>query len=184
MNWNDISSGSNSTVKYNYSQPLVNQNFKILGIMLNAVGCLDSSDVGVIYNLQYEAAVKAFQEKKGLPATGILDKTTFNILSNNTSDKIISENDAKDDSTSPLDKQYDGSSKHTPFFNSNNSQKLRNSNLEIRVDFGANHPLNTTIKHVFLRSLGTDVDASGNPIYKVYEFIGQDVIENDVTTIN
>jgi hypothetical protein len=187
MTWEELTGGAdNATVKYNISNPSVKEEYRQLGIMLNAAGCLKSSAVGTVFNLDYEEAVKAFQEKIGIrPITGIIDIYTFAELKTQVGDKIMAAKDSKNttEPNSPLEKSYDGTPKHTPFFNSNNSQKLRNTNLEIRIDFGANHPLNKTIKHVFLRSLGVDIDASGNPLYKVYEFIGQDVEENDVTDL-
>lgn len=72
---------------------------------------------------------------------------------------------------------YDGTSKHTPYFNQFNSKQLRKTNLEMKINFGANNALSKTIKHIYLRSSSVEVDASGNPIYESYEFIAQDVIE-------
>lgn len=82
------------------------------------------------------------------------------------------------DTTLPIQK-YDGSSKHTPFFNQYNSKKLRKTNMELRVDFGNKNPNNQTIKHLYLRSKGIEIDASGNPLFEIFEFVAQDIVESD-----
>lgn len=168
-----------SELKYVPGSPYISDEVQEVGIMLNAVGALSGYAIGKEYTLAYEEAVKAYQTKKGLTATGRLDANTkakleeeYGALVTNAMAGYEQEEEA---GGVP---KYDGTPKHTPFFKEGNTEALRGNDLEIRVDFGANHPLNTTLKRVFLRSSGVEVDASGNPLFKTYDFIAQDIEES------
>jgi peptidoglycan hydrolase-like protein with peptidoglycan-binding domain len=197
VEWTDIASAikksgqKSNTVAYSKKRPVTGTAITNLGKLLHKAGYLSSSDVTYKYNLDYEEAVKAFQKKQKLTVTGKVDKKTYTKLDEACKKKDKNKKDAENTSSKKTKKPaiepklYDGTPKHTPFFQSGNSSPLRKDNIEIKINFGVNDSKNNTIKHVFLRSLGVTVDASGTPIYKTYEFIGQDVQESDVTdTIN
>lgn len=63
------------------------------------------------------------------------------------------------------------------FFNSNNADALRQNGIDIAIVYGADQIHTKTIKSVNFRSLGQQLDANGNPIYEMYEFIGKDLLE-------
>lgn len=76
---------------------------------------------------------------------------------------------------------YSGDPKRTPYFNNGNSKTLRKTKFELRIDYGANAVVNKKITNIYLRSIGQELDASGQPIFDIYEFVAQDLIDSDNT---
>ena len=64
------------------------------------------------------------------------------------------------------------------FFSEQNSKQFRQNKRDIRIVLG-DGTVTKVIKEVYMRSVGTDVDASGNPISETYEFIAKDITETD-----
>jgi hypothetical protein len=67
----------------------------------------------------------------------------------------------------------------TPYFDSRVSSAnfMRKTDFDITIRYGANEQLEKTIKRVKLRSVSQEIDASGNPVFDVFEFIAQDLID-------
>jgi hypothetical protein len=113
----------------------------------------------------------------GVTPTGIVDDATLNALiacANNMSDIIYSEttsqigNDTSDDEEPHFDS----------FFATDNKKTGRKNQVDIKIILGDNSIVKT-IHNVYIRSVSTEFDTSGNPIAEVYEFIAQDLTESD-----
>lgn len=65
-----------------------------------------------------------------------------------------------------------------PFFHPARIGALRNSLFDITVVYGADGNMARKIVGVVPISVATEVDASGEPVYDVYEFIAKDIIYN------
>lgn len=68
------------------------------------------------------------------------------------------------------------SSNNKPFFNPNNIKQLRKSKFDITIVYGAKGENARKIKDVTPISVSQQMDASGEPLYDVYEFIARDVV--------
>ena len=74
---------------------------------------------------------------------------------------------------------YGGSfetSNNKPFFNPSNIDQLRKSKFDITVVYGAKGENARKIKDVTPISVSQQMDASGEPLYDIYEFIARDVV--------
>lgn len=162
-----------------------------LSMALNKCGikCKPSST----YDADMEAAVKEFQstymkdnfwyssdagDKKVTP--GVLDDYTITM--------IVSYANDMPDYINPEDGSYIGgdsgeddssnSPHYQPFFDKDNIKQFRQNHKNIRIIFGGSGIVKT-IHDVVMRSVGVEVDTSGNPISETYEFIARDVTETD-----
>lgn len=75
--------------------------------------------------------------------------------------------------------KYEKSEKYKPFFSNENSSKTRDSNYDITIVYGSNGQFAKKIVDVIHRSKSQQIDATGEAIYDVIEFIARDVIETD-----
>lgn len=89
---------------------------------------------------------------------------------------------AKSNSTEETITDYAGeyeNSSNRPFFSPENLLTLRRSRFDIDLVYGAKGTKSRKIINVVPMSVSQEVNASGEPIYDVYEFIAQDVIYSD-----
>jgi hypothetical protein len=77
--------------------------------------------------------------------------------------------------------KYEKSEKHKTFFAKENSADNRKSKFNITIVYGTNGQFAKQIVDVRPRSTTQEVDASGNPIYDIIEFVAKDVIESNNT---
>lgn len=130
------------------------------------------------YDTGVEEAVSDFQRiSMGITPTGVVDDATLNALiacANNMSDIVYSEtanqinNDTNDEGAPHFDS----------FFTTDNKKLGRKNQVDIKIILGDNSIVKT-IHNVYMRSVSTEFDTSGNPIAEVYEFIAQDLTESD-----
>ena len=88
----------------------------------------------------------------------------------------------KSNSTTDTLTNYSGdyeSSTSRPFFDPSNILTLRRSKFDIDLVYGAKGLKSRKIVNVVPMSVSQQVDASGEPIFDIYEFIAQDVIYSD-----
>ena len=153
-------------------------------------GFMYSRDITSLFDLTTEKCVKNYQIAVGLLVDGIVRNDTWTSLF--ASNEVYSDTNLHyaEGSTTAITTVYkvDPNSKtiprhdytnnvaNAPYFNSNNADDFKKSDIELKINFGINSPKNEIIKHIFLRSSSVEVDGSGMPICKVYEFIAQDVI--------
>lgn len=78
--------------------------------------------------------------------------------------------------TSNNDTFFSNSGYKDPYF-SNNVGTLRKSRFDIEIVYGAKGSKSRKILDVIPMSISQEVDASGEPIYDVYEFIARDVVD-------
>lgn len=129
------------------------------------------------YDLNMEKAVMEFQTRFSLSKTGMIDDDTYtaiiNIANETMSNIIEDENESSDSNaeTVTVNPHYDS------FFSINNTKDSRINRKDIVITIG--NGITKTIKDVFMRSSGIEVDTSGNPIVETYEFVAKDVIESD-----
>lgn len=126
-----------------------------------------------------EQAVMEFKATQGIsnPTSSIINDETLNALlnvSNNMSDIVYADGaeSTSIDTTTTGDPHYDS------FFSNNNLKETRKNQTDIKITVG-NSTITKTIHNVYMRSVSTEFDTSGNPISEVYEFIAQDLTESD-----
>ena len=130
------------------------------------------------YDTGVEEAVSDFQRTSmGITPTGVVDDATLNALiacANNMSDIIYSEttNQINNDTSDEDSPHFDS------FFTTDNKKLGRKNQVDIKIILGDNSIVKT-IHNVYMRSVSTEFDTSGNPIAEVYEFIAQDLTESD-----
>lgn len=151
---------------------------------LYKLGYLLSTQIDNLYGPITTAAVKKFQADNGLPPTGTADAKTLARLS----EMAAKYNADFDDGDAPLaeSEKEEGENAwvpekpviikdNSPFFDIDTV--FRKSNVPIRIEYGPNRTSKKTITNVFFRSLGQQLDGSGNPLYDTIEFIGRDIEE-------
>lgn len=70
------------------------------------------------------------------------------------------------------------SNKNEAFFNNKKSEMFKRRNFDISIKYGvANSDIIKIIKNIIPRNITQEVNASGEPIFEVVEFIAQDVLE-------
>lgn len=156
---------------------------------LRKLGLYNGSDT-VNYDPSVALAVKAFKIKyMGIKGDTIINdefiqalKAEANNVANETiiPDNIGEEGDAYEDYAYSSDSSGTNNSgaHYGQFFSEQNSKQFRQNKRDIRIVLG-NGTVTKIIKEVYMRSVGTEVDASGNPIAETYEFIARDIIETD-----
>lgn len=73
---------------------------------------------------------------------------------------------------------YD-SSTNEPFFRPENIDELRRSRFDITIVYGAKGVKSRKILSVVPISVAQEVNASGEPVYDLYEFVAKDIIEGN-----
>lgn len=76
---------------------------------------------------------------------------------------------------------YENSEKHKTFFSENNSDTTRKSNYDITIVYGANGQFAKKLLGVVHRAKTQQVDASGEAIFDIIEFIAKDIVETTNT---
>ena len=136
-----------------------------------------------------EDAVKSWQRSINETPTGWVSESNWNTLFGNRDDNSGTINY---DDTANSEYHKDGNifttgtpstiNKHVtemPFFNDQSAKQLRKSNIDIQISFGANNSMNRTLKNVFMRSVGQQIGANGEPIYDLYEFVARDLVDSE-----
>lgn len=75
--------------------------------------------------------------------------------------------------------KYDNSDKYGTFFDGKNTSDTRKSAYDITIVYGTNSQLAKKLIDVRPRAKSQQIDASGEAIYEVIEFIAKDVVETD-----
>lgn len=144
--------------------------------MLNAVGtnCPETTE----YDSTLENAIMEYQRKKGLDPTGIFNDETCNALYED-SQKIMKDSIDEENDDIDYDEDRDQIKPHyDQFFTKESGKQVRQAHKDITIEFGDGQ-ISKTIKDVIMRSVGVEIDTSGNPVSEVYEFIARDIIESD-----
>lgn len=172
----------NATGYYTLQKGSEHEYIQKIRVLLNKAG-IDMTKYSAGDNISYfdtslEEAVSEFQSiSMGIEPNGVIDDDTLNALivcANNMSDIIYSEttnaigNDTSDDGMAHFDS----------FFTTDNKKTGRKNQVDIKIVLGENSIIKT-IHNVYMRSVSTEFDTSGNPIAEVYEFIAQDLTESD-----
>ena len=185
--------GHNQTFRYKAGQTAMTDDSLIdIGRQLVSLGYLSIREVGNAYTYTYYQAVRAFQ-KDHCPhsaSDGILTPELLSAIQQVSPQKLsetqkarggapagdtITQSSAKASSTVSENEK-------DSFFSTSNKTLLRRHGYSILVEIGDNEQYLKAIVDVRLRSKSISVDASGNPIAEVYEFIARDIRENTEST--
>lgn len=153
---------------------------KDIQFRLYRLGYLKSTDIDGLYGPITTAAVRKFQSDNGLSPTGKADaKTKSKLIEMTTkyqSDYDSGTGEQYEDLVYQKDERYEEEERsYNAFFDK--EIIMRKSNIPIRIEYGPNRSQKKTILNVFFRSLGQQLDGSGNPVYDTIEFIGRDIEE-------
>lgn len=161
---------------------------------LASKGFLKQEYIDGYCDLFTENAVKSWQRSIGATATGWVSESNWNALfgdydeNKDTIDYDDTEDSKyyKDDNIYPggTPNKYSEQATERPFFNEQNGKQLRKANIDIQIKFGANNSMNRTLKNVYMRSIGQQIGANGEPIYDLYEFVARDLIDSENTFEN
>lgn len=164
----------------NSSNPYKGENVKLIQMQLCARGFLTNSDVDGWFGIKTENAVKEFQSKNNLTVSGIINEATWNALFNGSgsepTDNTTNNNSSNSERTN--NKIIYGSNNSQSFFNENNTELFRTNNNDITITYGNAYKYKV-LKNVIFRSKTQQVNANGEPIADVYEFIARDLIESE-----
>lgn len=144
-----------------------------------------------VYDYYVQQAVKKFQEDHWqeykttfMTNSGSLDDDTWRHIlkiANEQNNDTIEEDPTETEDTDS-DSQYSSESSdsphYNPYFDKDNGKQFRKNHKDIRIIFGESGIVKT-LHDVVMRSVGIEVDTSGNPISETYEFIARDVTETD-----
>lgn len=152
-------------------------NVKEYQMMLYKLGYLTKqSDIDGVEGPTTANAIRGFQSRNGYTPNGLMSNETYTALKRLAGDidEII------DAVATPTIEEYDDAqwsedTKHDSFFTKN--EELRNDNIDITIEFGAEKKVKKVLKNVFFRSVGTEVSPEGEAIYEVIEFIARDLEE-------
>lgn len=149
---------------------LVSKGFMSVDIAQNEYG---------YFRLETEKAFKSYQRSKNLSADGIYDTSKITDFSVTGDDVSIDDNDGKIDTTIGSVKLQEivEEAKEKPFFNDDKENIFRKGTLNIEINYSNSKLQRRIIEAVKLRSLGQSIDANGDVVSDVYEFIGRDIIE-------
>lgn len=156
---------------------------KDIQFRLYRLGYLKSTDIDGLYGPITTSAMKKFQADQKLPVTGKADAKSKSRLIELTakyepdydSGTGTEYKDAVKDERFEAPTVSSGEENLNAFFDRN--KILRKANIPITIEYGPNKKQRKTITSVFFRSLGQQLDGSGNPVYDTIEFIGRDIEE-------
>lgn len=140
----------------------------------------DSKSEYGYYKLKTEKAYKKYQKEKGWTVDGIYDTSKQVDFDVNGNDVAVGDSNGKIDtrvSNSTDNTNTDTDTESKPFFNDSKENILRKGNLSIEINYSNSSKQKRIIERVKLRSLGQSIDANGDAIADVYEFVGRDIIE-------
>lgn len=92
--------------------------------------------------------------------------------------KPLKESKSTDTDIGKYSGEYEETS-NSPFFNTGNISNLRQSKFDIKIVYGAKGEFSRMIKEVTPISVSQEMDASGEPVYDIYEFVAKDVVYNN-----
>lgn len=156
-------------------EPSMSPELEEIGMMLSALGYLDSKQISNRYTAYYSNAVKKFQREQGYVANGILTNELIEEV------KTKYQELGRSRTVSTTSRTVDASSsdeRTDTFFHSGKNLTTRRNNQDIKIIIGEQKQKQKTLKNVYFRSVGVVVDASGNPVAEQYEFIARDLIES------
>lgn len=132
------------------------------------------------YNKKVADAVADFQASMGKNPSGTLNDSTLQLLIKTADSKISDKvGGDDDDGDAGSDNSNQSSGAHfDAFFNGQNYKMFRQNGKDIKIVLGDGSVIKT-LKNVYMRSVSTEIDTSGNPISETYEFIAQDLLESD-----
>lgn len=152
---------------------------------LYQLGYLPSTQCGKSPSPLTWTALQKFQIEHGLEITKEFDQKTMDALAYAVVKKpiasptpVVETVSSPAGSASTTDERYEieNGVARDNFFNKD--KDLRKSNINIRIEYGPDMTSSKTITNVYFRSLGQQLDGSGNPIYDNIEFIGRDIRED------
>lgn len=156
---------------------------KDIQFRLYRLGYLKSTGIDGLYGPITTSAMKKFQSDHGLSATGKADAKSksklIELTTKYTPDydsgtgseyREAVKKDIRFEEPVPISEEN-----LNAFFDRN--KILRKANIPITIEYGPNKKQRKTITSVFFRSLGQQLDGSGNPVYDTIEFIGRDIEE-------
>lgn len=174
----EFTEGKYSTLKLGDKGPFISTLRQLLDKAGINMAKYNYSDDSNYFDTGLEEAVSEFQETSmGITPTLTVDDATLNALisgANNMSDIIYSEttslinNDTSDENSPHFDS----------FFTTENKKTGRKNQVDIKIVLGENSIIKI-IHNVYMRSVSTEFDTSGNPISEMFEFIAQDLTESD-----
>lgn len=173
----ELTSGQiNNTMKFSPAGQVIKNSAAMSNICdkLNAIGIKTNNTDK--YDENVEQSIMEFQYKNDLPVTGMIDEYTAQKLIDK-SNEIMENNVKAQDDKEEYDEDADISYPHyEPFFKENSDKDARSSRKNITIKFGDGQ-IAKKIIDVYMRSIGTEIDTSGNPISETYEFIARDLKE-------
>lgn len=137
-------------------------------------GCFDAYTMSAVKQFQIDTFGSV------LYGTGELNDSTWqkmNEIANQQAPDVIEE-EPDETSTETTEQDASDSPHYQPFFHKDNEKQFRQNHKDIRIIFGTSGIVKT-IHDVVMRSVGVEIDTSGNPISETYEFIARDVTEDD-----
>lgn len=183
--------GLTQTYRYKAGQQGVEDDALILiGRQLVTLQFLTARDIDSVYTYAYYQAVKAFQKTylKEASANGVLTPKLANAIEEAASKVAQPVNsNARGGATSGGSSTTSSATtvqqnETDSFFSTSREGLLRRQGYSILVEIGDNEQYLRALVDVRLRSKSVSVDASGNPIAEVYEFIARDLRENTEST--
>ena len=172
------------TYRYKAGQrPATSQELIEVGRKLAVLGYLSAREIGNTYNLTYYQAVKAFQKDflSGTACDGVLTSHTMKALEAEALGKMQAQIPSVARATGQARSSSDSTVKDNEidsFFSHHKQTLLRRQGYSILIEIGDQEQYLKALLDVRLRSKSVAVDASGNPIAEVYEFIARDLREN------
>lgn len=148
-------------------------------VTYNDSGHYDENLSADIATFQRKYLTKQLELGSSQVALGVLGDFTVQMIfevANGEHKDVISEPSSSDSDNSGRD--VSNSPHYQPFFDEDNAKQFRQNHKDIKIVFG-NSGIIKTLHDVVMRSVGVEVDTSGNPISEVYEFIARDVTESD-----
>ena len=182
----ELTGKERSEISYN-SAAKTQDNYPFLKevcVMLRKLGFYKGEDT-TEFTMGLWNSIKSFQYK-------YLNKTHTGTLNNDTLEKLYNLSqeaapttiggDANDNISDSTDNSNTGDSSvlahYDPYFDQRNQKRFRKNKQDINIILG-DGTIVKTIKDAYMRSVSVEVDASGNPISEIYEFVARDIIETD-----
>ena len=145
-------------------------------IELSKLGYLHPKFINGYFNLETEKAVKDYQLAHSMINDGVLTDKIYNRL-------VKTENAVVNNNGKYNRKLYTVVSKASTdevknkdaFFNDSKDNELRKGNVNIKIKYAETGEV--TIQDVKYRSVGRQMNTSGEAIYEVFEFIAKDIKE-------
>lgn len=162
---------------FSKSKDLLNTDIKKIQMILKSKGYLTKNDISGIWDITTERAIRQFQKDNNLNATGELDITTYNLIYQGVS-RTTTGLETSDLALRTRTKALEiGTNNIYGYFEEEDFNKLKNKS-SIVITYGKEK--RKIIKDVIFRSVGQQIDASGEAIFDAYEFIARDIEEENL----